>query len=449
MQSWDIAGSFLLVGLITTAIVSGVTPSTTPRYLDTPTYLVLDDVHCWNTSSSRPNSTDFAWKLSNGSYIGLNSTFDPVCPASSIIRQFQQLYNLPPDGWGYVVDNTPLRKNALGAPNSVGDFSYAFGAGLSGWSAAWTQFASVSACFPTLIGNPVRCQAAGNVSVQAHRVTVSSGDCDISTEIHSVDPTNQGASAAGACTAGHDLGTATILIGSVNSHAVQLATAMLDGTWLNDTKHPDHYAVTCTVDITPIIGFRNLTYARLAASNTVGASYAEASGASFGVSGSGDGCDLVDTETGSHVDRNAILTAGALSAGASASWPLLSEGSYRDGWWSTLWQATQNLGGTVFQLQNNSAVDLEAFLTFNQSTNSLEDALGLASAMGLGSYYGSFNPGSLVSVDATTVLDGTRVGPGRRWALVFIVPELYAAVLLVVLLRRQIRVERSSARGLS
>jgi hypothetical protein len=74
----------------------------------------------------------------------------------------------------------------------------------------------------------------------------------------------QGATSSGACTDGLDIGSAIIVMGAVNSHAVQLAQVMNDSTFTPPPQELATYAVACSVDMVPSIAFSLVNYSRVA-----------------------------------------------------------------------------------------------------------------------------------------------------------------------------------------
>jgi hypothetical protein len=141
--------------------------------------------------------------------------------------------------------------------------------------------------------------------------------------------------------------------------------------------------------------------------------------------------------------NNLTVTASNCSVtGAAASWSLLTERQYNDGWWPTL--HSMMIGD----------------FSFSDSHNQLEDALGLVSGIVLGMYWGTTGYyqtdhgdtelfGKSAAIDDWIMPDGiygvhaVRIGPAQWWALVYILPLLFSTILLSVLLiqTRNIRSE--------
>lgn len=114
-----------------------------------------------------------------------------------------------------------------------------------------------------------------------------------------------------------------------------------------------------------------------------------------------------------------ILTVDSLAVGAAASWSLLTERAGQDGWWPTLYLETIQISDST--------------MSWNTSQNPLEDALGLASGIALGGFWAdpyltTYPQGLFVNGKGT--ITGYRVGSGLRWALFYILPELWAITVL-------------------
>lgn len=200
---------------------------------------------------------------------------------------------------------------------------------------------------------------------------------------------------------------------------------MQDHSFNNVTENS--YVVACSVDIAPAVSVRLLNYSR---TDTESFDYAD-SPAEFTIAGDnlstcqplqcvGDG--PVDVVCKQPWNISQFLTDTALATGAAASLELLTERQYVDGWWPTLYYFTWN---------NDEST------TWNNSRNTFEDGLGLASAIALGMYWGSQMPGSIgIAPAGNTSVNGVRVGPGSWWAAFYVLPSAFSIVLLTYLFVR-------------
>ena len=409
LRFWASSGSVLLIGLITTAIVAGVTPSISQVKLSTMIFLnVLALEPCFGSATT--NASMFSWTLSDGSVIGLLSSGDSDCAIKTLPSYFPG-----GDEYGYSAGGVEVHRAALGTPFNPSGF---------GWSLGYTQLPftdpgqrllrRIDACSPVIVHNPVKCSITGNLTVERNELMAVADGCTIKSPILAVDPAKDGASVLGACTAGLDVGKATIVLGAVNDHALKLAEVM--GTV--PASSPPPLVVACHVDVAPSIDFRSVVY------NITPPTSATEMGMAQSVDGTGETCQP-HSETGP-VSLSYITTAEAtLAYGAAASYRLLTENADTDGWWPTIYQQAEGF-------------DPDLGEHFQESTNGLEDALGLATGIVLSNHWGndffnaSHQPVRLEDA-STCYVSGVRVGPGSPWALVYILPELYAICVLVYL----------------
>jgi len=348
---------------------------------------------------------------------------EPQTAKAILLDPIRKLFG---SSYAYAVGGVPIGRDAIGVPVGGGEvslgsyyLSIVFGIGLSQPSLAHLQ--SSTNCVPVLIENPVKCEASGNVTVSQNLVQVNAGGCTISNPVYAVDPNTQGATAAGACTNGSRVGSATVVIGSVNSHASILAGLMKDWQY-NATEQS--FSIACTVDIAPSVAFRQLNYC-LNNVNILDTLHGVCSpyhvvgeGNSTCVPIGGNSTDYLQASgPPTLIDLNQMLTDTALATAASASWPLLQENRYSDGWLETLYEYSAT-----------------GSLAFNGSRNQIEDTLGLASGIALGLFFGR-GYGSQVYIDNGLIeFTGVRFGPGEWWTIFYTLPSLFSMLVLSILL---------------
>lgn len=429
IKHWDISLTIIFAGLITTSIVSGITPLPVSGTVPSSTNFNIDGLSCLTISDNASNATDLTWRLQNGSYIGINTTYDLFCPlrvSQSLLLGVQNT----PERWAYVVDGTPVDHNSIGVAfdSYSGWFQSSFGAwGVSSGLASPT-FQGASACMPILSTNPVRCRTGGSVRIGLHQVNVSTSSCNVSTWVYEVDPATQGAATIGACTSSSDIGMATILFGAVNDYATMLAQ-FIGNEDSNANYTSQRYSVVCDIDIAPSLVFRKLSYGRVSWSEVDEEEFLGLNGVEAVVTSNAASCQITEAFSNNPQVYTVadFQTPSALASGAAASFMLLAEGAYRDGWPTSLAQAI---------LSNYYIGDLgrDNQYVFNDSTNPLEDVLGLTSALALGAFWGSEG---IVETFAMVTMTGTRIGAGRWWAVVFCAPCVFVAISLAVLLWHQ------------
>ena len=428
--------SFLITGLTTTAIVAGITPTGGYRRQSARShFFVNDDSNCLVYSEKGTNGW-FNWNINKNAYVSLNTDQRTACPSEHVIGMMGDI-TYTPSGYAYNVAGIPIHPSALGTPFKYGGGATGFyGTFGIGYRAA--SFSHALQCLPIVTKNPVNCRGGGNVTVQRYNVTVNSRDCDITTPIYKVNPLETGATALGACTGNRDVGKATVVMGGVNAHASLLAQTMgdKDGVAEPPQGQPPSYSAICDIDIGPSLGFRTVNFSHTDSQSVeshIDIRRPKLYGAIFTVSSDGSSCTPRSSPkngTSHAIDMKSITNNSTLATGASASWSLLVENEFRDGWWPTLYQITQAHNGT-----KSSSSDS---FVFDGSRNALEDALGLTSAAALSNFWANAygdNGRDLNFTGGSLIVTGLRVGPGGTWALIYAVPEIWAVGIMVWLLR--------------
>lgn len=468
---WLLDSSLQLLLLVYLPIPCQVIPSRVTETIKHPlTATVLQptnaalfshDASCLDYHTN-PNSTAnwFKWKASNGSTLSVPPKKNLACDNSGVVSTLDETTALAHD-YAYTVGGIPVLSGAVGAPyaRSVANFEAAFMAsqGSKAFLAASSDFYWATQCFPAMVRNPVKCVAGGKVTMGTNHVNVTVGDCGVSSAVYGVDVKNGGASAAGACTDGHAIGTATLVLGSVNVQAANLewimnntlpntttqAVAMNNQAYTPVWKQGSTYSVSCTVNILPSISFRFLNLSR----NTNGAGSTYLANTPLSIASSGRCTPPPGT------NLSTLLTETALATAASASLRLLTQRQYNDGWWPTLHQMARgvrylkNIAANEAYIEEKTNTLTEQITehrdpkwayAFPDSTNALEDVLGRASGIALGFYLGSnvtqrHKVTPFVPFEGSVSVNGIRVGPGTAWSIVYIIPSLFSAVLMAVL----------------
>ena len=428
--------SFLITGLTTTAIVSGITPTGGDRRLTARShFFVNDDSNCLVYSEKGTNGW-FNWNIGKNAYVSLNTDQRTACPSEHVIGMLADMAYTP-TGYAYTVAGIPIHPSAVGTPFKYGGggrgFYSTFGIRLQA-----PDFRHAIQCLPIVTKSPVQCRTGGNVTTQRTNVTVTTRDCNITTPIYKVDPFKTGATALGACTGNREIGKATVVIGGVNKHASILARTIgdNDGVVAPSQGQPPSYSAICDVDIAPSLGFKRVIFSHIDSKSVeshIDVRRPKLYGATFAVSSDGSSCTPRSSTkhgTSHKIDMKTIANNSTLATGASASWSLLVENEFKDGWWPTLYQMTRVHNGTKTSSSDN--------FVFGNSRNALEDALGLTSAAALSNFWANAygdNGRDLNFTSGSLTVTGSRVGPGGTWALIYAVPEIWAIGTMVWLLR--------------
>jgi hypothetical protein len=349
-------------------------------------------------------NTWFKWTLPSGKTLGLHGDtlelggghqFTEQCETFTVLPFLQDLgpSRDAEHRYAYLLRGVEIDKSALGAPYNV--LSTPLHGAMYSFivPSNFGRLDSVEHCLPVMVKQPVRCVADAHVSLEVdHTMIVSSkdGKCKVvGPKLHHPPPHGP-ATVLGACTEGHEIGRATILLGAYGLHASALQKLLG-----NDHVEQQHgLGIQCTVDIAPSIAFRKVVFQPRNAKR-------------FDDSASISALDGTCTPQGSDgiaVTLWSIFTDHALATMAGASWQLLAENYYDDGWPATLYRLADR----------NS--EIFSGKTFNDSTNALEDAIGLASAIAMSSFYGT-NQGtagtwSLEIHGGKASENVRRIGPG-------------------------------------
>ncbi|KAG8533946.1 uncharacterized protein KY384_001687 [Bacidia gigantensis] len=435
---WSTAGALLLVGLLTTSIVSGVSPFASGLIQAGDGVLYTKAfTPCFFRSNDASNHW-YMWTLANGTVINYNTTLrnidDISCPVEEVTDLLSASSGILKD-YAYVAGGVPVSRNATGTPFSwnSGNTGFSDALGIYGTNhdkgdnsqpdyGALDSFQIATACSPVVYNNPVQCRKAGALAVNQDQIEVTAdGYTFQSTLSDRIDPTKQGATAIGVATNDTQVGKATIIMGAVNSHAIRLSEVMCDtGTDFLDSGI-ESYTVACTVDIAPSISSRIVYYGRAQQQTVV-----DYFGYSFLVESDDEHCIL--TGDGDPISKADLITEATLAHGAAGAFHLLQENLYDDGWWNKLHLlADRRLTSVTHQLDSP---------VYDNSVNALEDALGLASAASLSLFWANdphpHSPDSdVVGWDSGIAnFQGTRIGPGRHWAILYVLPQLFTIALL-------------------
>ncbi|KAF3901461.1 hypothetical protein ABW21_db0206642 [Orbilia brochopaga] len=438
---WGITATLLFASLSTPAIITALTPSLGLASFTTTLQITPDALNCTTLSHKRIENS-ISWKLEDGTFINFSPERNSCLTDSSLSIVGTTLSaHLETDSYGYMVANSGVARSSIGVPYNAqsqpGAFDKIF------WDTGMlpqnrNSLQESSQCLPVFAQNPAKCYRAGQVTVGTNSLTVHlDNKCNVSTPIFGVDLQQDGASASGFCTENHTVGSITYMIGSVNSHAGQLASAILDF----PAAHSRSYAIACDIDIPSAVRYRETTISRnykppyesfvnrdnlkanMAAEFTISSLNQETASCNQG------SFSLLQGQQNQKAD---LLTPGALAVSAATAAPLFLQNRYNDGWWETL-------SGAVMGRRSASFI-------FENSKNALEDVLGVVTAVSFGQYLGSVSPqGSdqytpiFVNREGSARILEYRIGPRSKWVVVFIAPEIWIVIVLVILLTKRLR----------
>ena len=398
--------------------------------------------------TNNTKSGGFIWQLSNSSYISVNTTYNTHCETQMVLPAFWNVQYTPQKD-AYSMGGVPVAPLAAGVPYCIDqgfDCSFGLQASVAGddigvlYSSSSASFNWVTQCFPVLTTNPVSCRESGEVTISDSTMTVEARGCTASKSFPDLNSTiNAAATVVGICTGSSpDIGTATVVIGSIGSYAQDLSNTFPTATNISyNSQDRITMSVACTIDIAPSVGFRLLNFSRNLPGSDSDSNTLSNVDYSTHVTVAGNYCTPISPSGPMNISQ--FLTSSMLTTGGSAAWQLLSENQNTDGRLSTL-------------MQNANSIFSDVALTFPDSQNNLEDSLGQASAIALGLFWGYWSEFRIGGptlwgtnpIDSDTVgidilngnasLEGVRAGSGSKIALLYVIPELFSAGLLIWLL---------------
>ena len=156
LHFWSSSGSMLLVGLITTAIVAGITPSISQVEQLAPISLYPNDIEPCFYKSNQASNDSFSWSLPDGTFLSYNTStatdFLDRCTIQYAPTIFANIPYVPisvSDYYAYQAGGVPVSRTALG---TLFDYSRG-GAGFESALGAWTGhlLQRITACIPVLV----------------------------------------------------------------------------------------------------------------------------------------------------------------------------------------------------------------------------------------------------------------------------------------------------------
>lgn len=414
--NWNVQTSFLITALITTSIVASLTPTV-------GTYEVVYDVEIstglpWRCCTVSDESDDrysvYEWRLPNGSYLSSGGNW-AACPSRWAVTLMGGINYFNASQYSYSDLGVAVKSTALGAPISAfgmdpvtlrGDtfveFIRTYG----------SNAVNITQCIRVMTSNPFSCHTGGKVSYKtgtAAPITITSddGSCKVQSYGSVQEPEVHGAiMAKGICATG-DPGQATIVMGATGAYARWLAVAInYPDRPKEDEDVPEGYtfAVTCRIDARNSFRYRNVTLSFQDQDQVIETNLGRQ------LSGNDEDCRTFN------VNENL----GIMGTVVSANWQPLSQNDGLAGWFDSINQMTIDKSG------RQSRQPPYAFAT---SQNALEDTFGLVAAMAT-----SRINGTTETVPANAVIINTRVGSGKRVGLLYSIPPILTAIIMLGLI---------------
>lgn len=420
-RNWGAVVIMVTTGLITTCITSGFTPTIATRELDyfseipsgDPT--VFAQPYLLKDMPDAPAAYNHSsWLMRNGS-IFYSWTGRGGSPAHEGMQLCHGINILDPSVYAYVDEGVAVHSSAIGTPYSV--------------YAAYPQeddklvnlledydwnIQNISACVPVMVHNPFKCRKGAQMdwieNYTIMRLYSEDSTCMITQKVKNINDTEM---LKGWCTHG-EIGQATLLLGANFNYHAWLAVAVGDENIPPYNVPPQYtYSIQCEVDARDVYDYREVI---LSLENS------ERTGHAFS--------RVLTSERPCTPNHASTIGNTLLATTATANHYLLYENLGNSGWFETINSLTTRSGGYGLSAENSRRSPPWAF---NDSSNALEDILGLTAA--LVSSRICKNSTKVLTSGAATVRF-TRIGPGKYFALVFAIPPLLSGLVLLSLLFR-------------
>lgn len=413
-----IFSTYFLMGLMTAAMVTSLSPtiaSRTEHYPQTVfngrSRLIESDGNCDYIipieNATRVIDQDYWWDLGNGSAFWMPANIG-ACPTRYAQLLVGNVNGLDAASFAYADSGVAVHRSAIGAPITVYSPHPGLAPELNTTLTTYRSHAlTTKQCVPVMKHNPITCRPGGSVSLTNTSFTAHSDDgrCVYTRSFLGRNPRDRQTMVKHMCPHGEP-GQGTMVIAACGGYAHWLAVGINDTAHAPSTDRPPPeatYAITCTVDARDVYEHRIVQLDLRASDGEGGARYTRFL--------SSPGAEPERCQ-GPEMDRSRVATV------AAANWQTLFQNDGLDGWFDLVWEAT---GGHYGRKET---------FGFGNSVNALEDVLGLVAAM-VGA---RFNGSERYSVDTVVEVEATRVGSESLLVLLWVIPPLFAAGLMVSLL---------------
>lgn len=396
--------TYLVSGLITTTIVSGLTPNLRTRSFSYHPKVSHGPSPCagvYPLADVLIDGRQYSWDLGKGSafFIPANAG---GCPTRNATVLAGDINPLNPSAFAYDDAGVAVLASAVGTPFSIystqSDTAPEFNSLLKSYG---SSVVSTTQCVPVMARNPITCHRGGSVTLEERRMYVRSSDglCSWEADYIGLNPFSRNAMASGMCAHGQ-VGQGTIVLAATKHYIQWLAGALGNTTNIPEASNGSSYAVTCTVDTRDVWEYRKVTL-NLQNSDNSGSTFARS---------------LAGHESCSPAPGTNAIDDILIATAAAANWQILNQNIFWDGLLDLLFDLT---------LDNRPPP-----YAFNNSANALEDVLGLIGAI----VASRIESTTKVAVQGTAVITSTTIGSGRVYAYIYLVPPAITALVLCYLM---------------
>ncbi|KAK4221723.1 hypothetical protein QBC38DRAFT_491523 [Podospora fimiseda] len=417
-SSWSrlaIFATYFLIGLITAAMVTSLSPTISSRTTHYPqaifngrSLLTENTGNCDYIlpveNATRVNDQEYWWDLNNGSALWMPANIG-ACPTRYAQLLIGNINGLDAESFAYADNGVAVHRSAIGAPITIYSPHPGFAPGLNSTLAKYRSHAlTTKQCVPVMRRNPIFCRTGGTVTLTNNTFKIVSDDglCTFTRRFSSRNPREKQTMVKHMCPHS-EVGQGTIVIAASGGYAHWLAVGINDVVNAPPTNIPVYkaiYSISCTVDARDVYEHKMVQLdLRASDGRDGGARYTR-------FLSSGERC------------QGPEMSMSRLATVAAANWQTLFQNDGTDGWFDLVWEAT---GGHYGRKEG---------FGFGDSTNALEDVLGLVTAM-VGA---RFNGSERYVIDTVVEIEATRVGSGSLLVLLWVLAPLFAAGVIVTLL---------------
>jgi hypothetical protein len=418
-RNFSVESSLLLAALVTTCITAGFTATSATRVEPYSPYIPSPDpfifARPWD-KGKQPSYGILNWDLGNGSWYSV-WVWAGGSPQHNAYGLMNGINIIDPQVYAYSDRGVAVRSSAIGAPVTIYDPQHAsYGLQDIMEQYDWNVNAA-SACVPAMVKNPVKCHQGGNTTWlnggKTVRTTSDDGKCK-----HQQDATDNKTyftwMLKETCTTGK-VGQAVAIFGATSGYANWLAMSMGIDLGPEYSKLPaaqQMYTVQCDIDATDnVFQYRNVTLS-ISRQGTATSPYNRVLSS--------------DNSSCSPPGHPAISLSLAATAAMGPYFTTYEDGAA--GWFQSLLNVASSTGD--YGHAPNESIRRPPF-AFPDSTNALEDVLGLMGALSVSRAVLNM---SLVHTTGSAEVVFTRIGPGKLFALAFAILPLLVGVIVTSLM---------------
>jgi hypothetical protein len=410
----------LLGALITTCITSGFTATSTTRIEQYTPKIPSADPYIfarpWDYGT-QPSWGLMYWTLANGSLYAA-WVFNGGSPQHRAFKLMDGININDPTLYAYSDGGVAIQSSAIGAPVTIyNPENTGYGLGEIMGRYEWNVNA-VSACVPVMVKNPAKCHPGGKLSWpnsgKTMMLTADDGSCPRTVNT-TKSPEEFIAIISRICNQG-EVGQSKIMFGASNGNYAQWLAASV-GEDIGPSYPGQTYSIECDMDARDVFQYLNVTL--------------QVSGQAADMSGAQNLAFTRVLSAGGHCTLPGNPPVAESLAATVAMGPYFPVYEITvTGWFQSLVNVISSTGD--YGRPANESIRRSPF-AFNDSTNALEDVLGLVGA--LAGSRAVLNMSLIKSTGSAEVVF-TRVGSGKEFALVYaMVPLLLGFIMALMLIR--------------